>query len=154
MKLFTPNRNYAAIIVTLLFVIFFGAVYFFIYLPHNEKRIQEQRFRTLQHIDKNVHDRIKNSIDQINNLLGSYHKEITVHDKKIESGKATVGQYVDSLPTESFVVSRPVVPLKVGKDTTITDGYSVRINNQNREIRLDVRRVIGDSVYRMSMRYT
>src|SRR5215210_1444964 len=76
MKYFSFNRNHVAVLITLLFVLFFGAIYFFIYVPQNEKDLQQQRFRTLQNIDKNIHAKIENSVALMSNLLqGKVNKE-------------------------------------------------------------------------------
>ncbi len=66
-KLF--NSKQAGIIITIVILIFLGASYFFIYVPENEKTVQERRFRTLQNIDSNIHFKIDNSTLLINNLL-------------------------------------------------------------------------------------
>ena len=63
------NRNNAAVLMTLLFVIVLGASYFFIYVPANEKNLQEQRFRSLQNIERNIHAKIENSVALMHNLL-------------------------------------------------------------------------------------
>jgi len=51
-------KKQVPVLTTLLVIISLGLAYFFIYIPHNEKIIQEQRFRVLQNIDENTH--IKN----------------------------------------------------------------------------------------------
>src|SRR5664279_2379670 len=66
---FSFTRNHAAVLITLLFVIVLGASYFFIYVPANEKNLQEQRFRSLQNVERNIHDKIENSVRLMNNLL-------------------------------------------------------------------------------------
>lgn len=68
---FSSKRNYIAILLTLLFIVFLGAVYFFIYIPQSEQRLREQRFRSLQSIDRNIHEKIDNGYALMNNLLKS-----------------------------------------------------------------------------------
>src|SRR5690349_10734156 len=72
MKFFSFNKSQGAVLATILILIFLGAAYFFIYLPNNEKRIQEQHFRALQNIDRNIHTKIDNSVALLRNLLNAY----------------------------------------------------------------------------------
>src|SRR5215211_3005537 len=69
MKTSSVKNNYTVVFTTALILVFLGAVYFFVYVPQNEKRVQEQRFRSLQNIDKNIHEKIDNSVALMNNLL-------------------------------------------------------------------------------------
>ena len=46
-----------------------GVGYFFVYVPKNEKTVQQRRFRCLQNIDTNIHSKIENSISLLYNLL-------------------------------------------------------------------------------------
>lgn len=87
-KLF--NSKQAGIIITVLILIFLGASYFFIYVPENEKTVQERRFRTLQDIDSNIHFKIDNSTSLINNLLYT-------NKTDINGTKSLVKRYNDSL---------------------------------------------------------
>lgn len=68
-KLLPINKNQFTVLITLLILIFLGASYFLIYLPNNEKNVQERRFRCLQNIDSNIHSKIENSVPLITNLL-------------------------------------------------------------------------------------
>src|SRR6476469_9148083 len=83
---FSFTRNHAAVLITLMFVIFLGASYFFIYVPGNEKSLQEQRFRALQNIENNIHAKIDNSVALMSNLLKdpvdtAYIKYLNDHSK-------------------------------------------------------------------------
>ena len=66
-KLF--NSKQTGIIITILILIFLGASYFFIYVPENEKKVQERLFRSLQNIDSNILKKINEDTSLINNLL-------------------------------------------------------------------------------------
>ena len=79
MKYFSFNKNYNDLLITLLVLIFLAAGYFYLYVPQNEKKVQEQGFRSLQNIDKNIHLDIDNSIALMHNLLFAY----TPGNKKI-----------------------------------------------------------------------
>ena len=74
-RLFGINSKQIGIIATLLVIIFLGACYFFIYVPNNEKTVQERRFRSLQNIDNNFHAKISNDTLLINNLLQEYQNQ-------------------------------------------------------------------------------
>src|SRR4051794_14573291 len=122
MKFFSFNKNHAATMATLMVVIFFGALYFFIYVPNNERRVQEQRFRTLQLIDKNIHANIENSIGMMNNLLGAYHK-------KGDSARKTVVKYVKSFPQENFSITLPEKVNSTEKGVVADTGFAIRVDN-------------------------
>src|SRR3569623_824306 len=68
-KLFSISSKQLGVIFTLMILIFLGASYFFIYVPNNEKNVQERRFRCLQNIDSNIRFKMDNNIALINNLL-------------------------------------------------------------------------------------
>ncbi len=98
MKFF--NRNYLAALITLVFVIFCGGIYSFIYVPNNERNLQEQRFRTLQNIDENIHKKIENSVALMSNLLTAY-----VNDT---SNEQEIKNYIANYSTENFTLTLPV----------------------------------------------
>src|ERR1700753_1309241 len=98
LKFFSFGKSQASILITLMVLIFLGAVYFYIYIPQNEKTVQERRFRCLQNINTNINTKIGNSISMLNYLLTSFPKN----------------------PTDSFTHYTPnsnfkLMPLKVGK---------------------------------------
>ncbi|MEO8766182.1 MAG: cache domain-containing protein [Ginsengibacter sp.] len=121
---FSFSRNHAAVLITLMFVIFLGATYFFIYVPDNEKVLQEQRFRTLQNIENNIHEKIENSIALMNNLLKD-----TLDPEYIrylsDQSKSHFTLMLPAHQTEKF-------PVKKINDS----GYIINVNNLNREITL------------------
>lgn len=148
MKFFSFNRNYTTILLTLLFVLFLGAVYFFIYIPQNEERLQEQRFRTLQNINNNIHEKIKNSIALMNNLL------------KGEVDTAYIA-YLNHQSKENFTLTFPKGN-KAGSllVQNIWDSSSIiNISNQNRQITLLLKKYSvpseGDTVsHQMVMKFS
>src|SRR4051812_26172589 len=75
MKFLNFNKSQTAVLITIFILIFLGAAYFFIYLPNNEKRIQEQHFKALQNIDRNIHTKIENSLALLRTLLNAYVEE-------------------------------------------------------------------------------
>jgi hypothetical protein len=84
---FSFNRNQAVILLTLLLVLVFGALYFFIYIPDNQRDLEEQRFRYLRKIENNIHEKVRNSVGLLNNQLVSYMSDpdADVRKKLIES---------------------------------------------------------------------
>lgn len=143
MKSFSLHRNYATIAVTILFVVFIGVVYFLIYIPQNEERLRQQRFLSLQNIDRNIHEKIDNSLGLIDNLLqnetsvaylrhlqatASHHFRLTYSTKK-ESGPLAIGRVTDSAARVSIHDSAKQIKLSVFKrgsagSDTITITYS------------------------------
>ncbi len=147
MKYFSLNRNYNDILITLMVVIFLGAGYLYLYVPQNEKRVQEQRFRSLQNIDKNIHSKIENSIALMNNLLKSYKN----------GDQQYITSYIKQYSKDNFTLSIPdsqkVSALNV--DST----YSIIINNNNRLITLlatlQSSNALNDTIeYRMDMKFS
>jgi hypothetical protein len=72
-KFLSFGNSRGGVLGTLLILIALGACYFFIYLPNNEKIVQERRFRCLRNIDTNLHTKMDNSVKQIGGLLGDYY---------------------------------------------------------------------------------
>ncbi len=135
----------------MLFVVFLGAVYFFIYIPNNERRLQAQRFRTLQNINKNIQEKIRNSEALMNNLLKN----------KIDTG------YIDYLSEQSKENFTLIKPLSNGTSPTklksITDsGYTINSDNDNRYLNLRLYKLAiktsnskTDTItYEMAMKFT
>jgi hypothetical protein len=142
-------RNYTAVLITLLFVIFCGAIYFFIYVPDNEKTLQERRFRMLQNIDENMHKKIENSVALMSNLLTAYIKD--------DSSKQYIEKYISNYSKENFVLTLPgVTGSKKNLQNGFTDStYSITVNNNNRLITLMLQKQIVASndtaTYQMAM---
>ncbi len=70
-KFFSALKNQTSSLVTIFALFIVGAYYFFIYIPNNEKTVQEGRFRCLQNIDNNVRAKIGGSADLIRNILAT-----------------------------------------------------------------------------------
>ncbi len=157
MKFFLINKNQSAFLVTLIILLFLGAGYFFIYLPFNEKRIEEQRFNALQKIDQNIHAKIENSVSLLNNLLSNY-QDANEDDRK------NLIQYINDYSSASFKLTTPsvrVVPLKdLLQDSLVLDSaYTLRVNNTTREISLFLtkqdQRDSGNSIaYEIGMKFS
>ena len=79
-KFMSIGKKQVGVIVTLIVLIFLGASYFFIYIPNNEKTVQERRFRCLQTIENNIKAKFSISVVTVNNLLNIYQDK-----KKLDS---------------------------------------------------------------------
>lgn len=97
---FSISKNQVSVLTTLVVIIILASGYFFIYMPGNEKALQAQRFRALQHVDRNVHEKIENSAALLNNLLTNYQQG---NDKE----KATVLNYILKYPSKNFTLIKP-----------------------------------------------
>ena len=73
---FSFSRNQGVIIITLLFVLLLGGIYFFKYIPYNQRILEEKRYRGLENIEANVHAKIDNSVALLNNLLIAYQRNV------------------------------------------------------------------------------
>ncbi|WP_144914645.1 cache domain-containing protein [Mucilaginibacter frigoritolerans] len=91
---FSIKNSQIAVFCTLMVLILLGASYFFIYVPNNEKVVQERHFLCLQNIDSNIHSKITNSLMQINGLL----EVDTLHQK------AVLDTYINKYPKTNFVI--------------------------------------------------
>jgi hypothetical protein len=130
MKFFTALRNQAAAIVTLLCMLLLGLGYFFMYVPANEKNIQEQRFKALQHVDKNIHEKIENSVALLKNLLRSYSNP---------QNQQSVKEYINKYSPANFTLTDPT-DQQVNADSTANmpdNFYRVYINDTSKQIILE-----------------
>lgn len=146
MRYFSFYKNYNDVLITLLVLIFLGAGYFYLYVPQNEKAVQEQRFRSLQNIDKNIHSKIDNSIALMHNLLVAY----KTTDRK------NIIEYINGYGTSNFTLSVPDSEhIKANPDSN----FNIIVNNNSRLITLLANLPSGgkqtDSMrYRMEMKFT
>jgi hypothetical protein len=123
MKFLSFNNNAKTILLTLLFVVFLGAIYLFIYIPNNEQRLQQRRFRTLQNINKNIEEKIKNSNALLDNLEAS-------------SDTAYIN-YLNANAKENFVIILSPVQKKGAADVVQSDsGYQLTTNHLTRQVTL------------------
>lgn len=107
-KFFTFTRSQGVILVTLLFVLLLGGIYFFMYIPNNQRNLEEQRFRCLQNIENNIHAKIDNSVALLNNLLITYEN----NDQQYDRNRLT--EYIKNYPQQNFTL----LPVSTPKDST------------------------------------
>ena len=93
-KFFSIGNNQALVFISFLSVIILIAIYLFVYIPQNEMELKEQRFRSMQRIADNVHQKINNSISLMDGLLKAS------FDKSIISSK--VSDYIKAYDTKNI----------------------------------------------------
>ena len=109
------NKKQTGIIVTLVVLIFLGACYFFMYVPANEKTVQERRFRCLQNISDNIHSKLDNSVSLLNNMLTSHIRPSGRDDKDKRKAIDDLKVYIDHYPQTNFTLH----PIASGKPNKI-----------------------------------
>jgi hypothetical protein len=65
-----------------------------VYIPGNEQEIKNQRFRVLQRIDKNIHDKVDNSVSLLDLLVASVGRDKVTID--------AVKKYISEYSSEDF----------------------------------------------------
>ncbi|MDB4900867.1 MAG: hypothetical protein JWQ63_148 [Mucilaginibacter sp.] len=148
---FSIGKQNIAVLGTVLAVIFLGACYFFLYIPNNEKTVQERRFRCLQNIDGNFHSKIESSFFQVNSLFKTYPKY-----------SLTLKTYIDKYPKTNFALI-PVRKLSKKESQIFKTGIdslsSIAVDFNSRQIILSVNKYLKiknrktDLPYRMEIRY-
>ena len=144
------SRKQTGVIITLLVIVFLGASYFFIYIPNNERTVQERHFRCLQNVDVNIHNKIEDNFRLVENLYSTHLENskdstnyINVFNKQIDTfynfkpdftvlADATPGLLNDSLTLLSVT---HVLDKKTGEDTR--HGHSV--NSHGDSVKIYVR---------------
>ncbi len=129
---FSISKNQVAVLTTLVVLIMLASVYFFIYLPANEKTLQAQRFRALQNIDRNIHAKIENSVALLNNLLTEYQTG--------NAGKRdTLKKYIEGYSKTNFtLLQADSESYKKGDsaENSLDSGYQITVNNNTKQITL------------------
>ena len=132
MRVFDTIRKHAILLTTLFAIIALGFIYFFIYLPRNEKIIREQRFHALQDIDENVHAKIDNSVVLLKNLLTAYAQAEAKNHQQIDT--PNLNEYVRNISRDKF----KIIPYqKINQTDSVDDVHTVQINNKTEEIILN-----------------
>ncbi len=104
LKIFSFGKNQSGVLITLMVIIALGACYFFLYLPKNEERVQERRFRCLRKVDFSLHDKIETSKKQIATLANDYDKYSS--DKRSDS-LAELRKYIAGYSKRNFTLLLP-----------------------------------------------
>jgi len=104
LKFFSFGKNQSGVLITLLVIIALGACYFFLYLPKNERTVQERRFRCLRKVDLSLRDKIQTSRVLITNLLNDYDR---YKDGKQDAGLKKLRKYISGYSTKNFTLLLP-----------------------------------------------
>ncbi|MGZ3766603.1 MAG: cache domain-containing protein [Mucilaginibacter sp.] len=148
-KSFSINKNQTGILITVLVLIFLGACYFFIYVPNNEKTVQERRFRCLQNIDNNIHSKIENSILFINTLLNAYPNNYPTKDSL--NKKDTLNKRIAQYPKNNFTLLSAEVKQEVLKNGTVVvkgnapTNVEINVDLNSRQITVWVSKTIAQN---------
>ncbi|MBL4674751.1 MAG: hypothetical protein JKY70_00860 [Mucilaginibacter sp.] len=140
---FSFSKNQRIVLITVLFVLILGGLYFFIYIPSNQDKLEAQRFRCLQSIEENVHTKIDNSIALLNNLL-------ITNEKNLEQFDTTkLRTYIASYPRQRFVLL-PLKKIDSDKNGNLMPQGISTINFNHSELIISLRK--GN--YQAGMKYT
>ena len=96
---FSFGRNRGVVFATLLVIITLGAAYFFVYVPNNQRALEEKQFRCLQNAAQNISDKIDNSLATLNNLMSNYQPFSKAHNN------AKLLAYINNYPTKNFTLT-------------------------------------------------
>lgn len=129
-KIFTFSRSQGVIMVTLLFVLLVSGIYFFMYIPNNQRNLEEQRFRCLQNIETNIHAKIDNSVALLNNLL------ITWEKNDIQYNQKRLAQYIRNYPQQNFTIMPITIVKSISGKNVIDSTCTIDFNKHELSIYL------------------
>jgi hypothetical protein len=98
---FSISKNQLTIFITLIVLILLGAAYFFIYVPGNERIVQQRHFLSLQNIERNINLKIENSLAQLKGLDTAYFSDNVYN-------KWSAKNYIDKYPKKDFTLLAPI----------------------------------------------
>lgn len=133
--LFSFNRNQIIILFTLLFVLVLGVLYYFMYVPNNQREIEKQRFKCLQNFEENVNAKKDNSVSLLNNLLNE-----CISNPK---GYPQVFSYANNNPHKYFKLKLSAYPSK----NTIDSATCIELDDDSITITLTKKRFSGTISY-------
>lgn len=146
MKIIHFNKSVGYIVTTVLCLCFLCACYFFIYLPANERRIEEQRFRTLQNIDRNIHEKIENSVSLLNNIISA-------------DQNSNLKAYINNFSKEKFILSVPAREKNAYKNKpgkNVDSLVKVIVNDSISQVTIDLQKMSSkdSAVLRGSLKFS
>lgn len=95
---FLISKSQVSLFTTIVALMVLASIYIFIYIPDNEKAVQQQRFRALQNIDRNIHSKLENSAALLNNIINKY-------QYGSDNDKKAVEKYIANYPTNNFKIT-------------------------------------------------
>lgn len=125
------NRNRLGVIITAVILLLLGAIYFFVYLPANEKTVQERRFSSLQKIDSNIRSKVNNSAEFISNFLNS---------PNTQDDANKLNSYLKTNSGDNFtLLYNPIIPSLDGKSKkdNSTNNTNIAVSDTSVIIRID-----------------
>lgn len=137
------SKNQSVVLLTVMFVIILGSLYFFIYIPNNQRHLEEQHYRCLQNIEKNIHSKINNSVALLNNVLTAYEKNLKGYDT------VKLKNYIAKYPHKKFILL-PVERIATPKKSTQLLDSASGINFNRRELIIYLRK----GQYQVGLKYT
>ncbi|MFT3704964.1 MAG: hypothetical protein QM802_21540 [Agriterribacter sp.] len=100
-KWFSISKQQAPFLVTVVILVLLGVGYIYIYIPKNEKALEEQHFRWLQRIDKNIRVKIQNSDTLLAVMLRAYLNP--------DFSRDSVKKVIDRFPRTNYTLSDTVI---------------------------------------------
>jgi hypothetical protein len=134
MKFFTKTKGLGPVFLTLGGMVLLACIYVLIYLPKNERKLDEQAFRSLQNTDQNIHLKLENSAALLNGLLAAY----DAGNDSIDGSR--VDQYIKSYSTKNFTllpkINLPDIDSFVGPTTD--SAYIVQVDSTTLQFNLSL----------------
>ena len=129
---FLISKSQVSLFTTIVALVVLASLYFFIYIPDNEKAVQQQRFRALQNVDRNIHSKLENSAALLNNIVNKFQYG-TGDDKK------AVEKYIANYPIKNFkITALDTINFKnwaAAKDS-LDSAYTVTVSENTQTINL------------------
>ncbi|MCE7066961.1 cache domain-containing protein [Dyadobacter sp. CY326] len=126
MKSLLPSKEQIPLFMTLAAVLTLGAGYYFVYLPNNEQQIEKWKFRTLQNIGKNVHEKILNGQALLQTYLDN--------DSLKKHGITRLNANLVLLRNNSNLPIDTITNLSLTKSDTIARKPRISINEEDKLI--------------------
>jgi hypothetical protein len=165
-KLLAANRNRAPIFITLILVGSLITYYVFVYIPGNEQEIKNQRFRVLQRIDKNIQDKIDNSVSLLDLLFESADNKAvdTITLRNYITGYSKANFILDNIRQEPDSIFKKYKAGDKSVDSTgsITGSDEdpvgrIKVDYLKQQFEVILRRIMGKGadqhLFRISMHY-
>lgn len=130
MKFLTKTKGLAPVLLTLGAMVLLACTYVLIYLPKNERKLDEQGFRSLQNIDRNIHAKLDNSAALLNGLLAAYEYK--------DADAAEINRYILAYPTTSFTLKAktPVKNIEALIGSKTDSAYIIEVDSTTQQFNL------------------
>jgi hypothetical protein len=145
------SKQQAPFLVTIFILVLLGAGYIYMYIPKNERALEEQHFRWLQRVDRNIRVKIENSDTLLSLMLQAYMNPAFSKD--------SVRKVIAHFPRTNFILCDTVITKSsdsLGDNITSNAGpvFSIKTDDQQRNFIISATQKYKDSLlYRISMCY-